>query len=593
MTRDGFDPITFELIKNSFGSIVDEMALIVVRTAYSGVLKDVMDFSTALCDVRGQMIAQGLTIPLHLGSIPDAIAAVIAKYGDDVQPGDVFALNDPFEGGMHLPDIFIFKPIFFDGRPVGYAATISHHTDVGGRVAGSNASDSTEIYAEGLRIPPLKLYERGRPNDTLFSIIERNVRVPIKVLGDLRAQLAACYVCEQQFTKLLQRYGPATIERYKDALFAYSERVTRAEIAALPDGEYCFEDWIDEDGIDDRPIPLRVKVTVAGDELTCDFTGSSPQVKGAINATLSFTKAAAYGAIKYVLGADIPNNAGFFRPIHIVAPRGTILNCVLPAACAARGLTGLRTADLMFGVLAQIVPQRAMAASEGGPTGVSVGGYDAERRPFVFVEFISSGWGGRSHKDGIDGITTPISNNSNTPAEVVEAEYPITIERYEFAEDSGGPGRFRGALGLRRDYRLLEEEATLQVRADRQRFRPFGLFGGQSGAPSHNVLVRGEQATRMPAKFTMTMRRGDVFQHAQPGAGGLGDPLARDPAAVLHDVRNEKVSLAAARREYGVAIDPATWTIDAAETARLRATARCAVGDVVRDAESGDVPARL
>ena len=396
------------------------------------------------------------------------------------------------------------------------------------------------------------------------------MRVPVKVLGDFRAQLSACYVAEQRYFALLERYGVATIDRYTNELYDYSERLTRAEIGALPDGEYTFEDWIDEDGIDDRPIPLRVKVTVAGDELTCDFTGSSSQVRGAINATLSFTKAAVYGAIKYVLGADIPNNAGFFRPIHVNAPPGSILNAVLPAACAARGLTGLRTADLMFGVLAQITPARAMAASEGGPTGVSIGGYDANRQPFVFVEFISSAWGGRSHLDGIDGITTPISNNSNTPAEVCEAEYPIAIDQYEFAPDSGGPGKFRGGLGVQRSYRLLEEEATLQVRADRQRFRPFGLFGGKPGTPSKNVLRRNGEVTTLPAKFTMTMRRGDVLHHVQPGAGGLGDPFERDPERVLADVQNEKVSVEAARRDYGVVIDTVSWKVDLQETARLR-----------------------
>jgi N-methylhydantoinase B len=574
VTRDDFDPITFELIKNSFGSIVDEMALIIVRTAYSGVIKDVMDFSTALCDAEGRMIAQGLTIPLHLGSIPDAMVSVVAKYRGDVHPGDVFILNDPFSGGMHLPDIFVFRPLFFEDALRGFAATVCHHTDVGGRVAGSNASDSTEIYAEGLRIAPLKLYDRGRPNDTLFSLIETNVRVPVKVLGDFRAQLSACYVAEQRYLALLAKYGVGVVDRYTNELYDYSERLTRSEIAALPDGEYTFEDWIDEDGIDDRLIPLRVKVTVAGDELTCDFTGSSSQVRGAINATLSFTKAAVYGAIKYVLGADIPNNAGFFRPIHVKAPAGSILNAVLPAACAARGLTGLRTADLMFGVLAQITPARAMAASEGGPTGVSIGGYDANRQPFVFVEFISSAWGGRSHLDGIDGITTPISNNSNTPAEVSEAEYPIAIDQYEFAPDSGGPGKFRGGLGVQRSYRLLEEEATLQVRADRQRVRPFGLFGGKPGTPSKNVLRRNGEVTTLPAKFTMTMRRGDVLHHVQPGAGGLGDPFERDPERVLVDVQNEKVSLEGARRDYGVVVDPMSWKVDVQETARLRSAGR-------------------
>jgi N-methylhydantoinase B len=570
MGKEKFDPITFELIKNSMGSIVDEMALIVVRTAYSGVLKDVLDFSTAFCDARGQMVAQGLTLPLHLGSIPDAMEAVLAKYGDDLQPGDVYILNDPFEGGMHLPDIFLFKPVFVDGKLMGFPATVCHHTDVGGRVAGSNASDSTEIYAEGLRIAPLKLYDRGQPNTTLFTMIERNVRVPQKVLGDLRAQLSACHVAERQFVKLVRRYGAETLERYLTELLDYSERLTRAEIAALPDGVYTFEDWIDDDGIDDRPIPLRVTVTVQGDELICDFTGSSPQVKGAINATLSFTKAAVYAVLKYVLGADIPNNAGFFRPIKVIAPPGTIANCVLPAACAARGLTGFRLGDLMFGAMAQIIPERAMAAGEGGNTGVSIGGYDAERRPFIFVEFVCSAWGGRTNKDGIDGNANPFGNIANTPAEVCEAEHPVTIERYEFVPDSGGPGKYRGGLTTRREYRLTEEEALLQVRSDRRRFRPYGLNGGQPGTPSQSWLLRDGVRHELPSKVTMTMKRGDIFQHVQPGSGGYGDPFERDPERVLDDVRNEKVSLEAARRDYGVAIDPKTWTVDVAETARLR-----------------------
>jgi N-methylhydantoinase B len=296
-------------------------------------------------------------------------------------------LNDPFEGGMHLPDIFVIKPIHLDGALVAYAGTVCHHTDVGGRVAGSNASDSTEIYQEGLRIPPLKLYDGGERNDTLWALVERNVRVPIKVFGDLRAQLAACHIAETALLGLARRHGPARLAQLMAELIDYSERLTRAAIRELPDGVFRFEDHIDDDGIDvDRPVPLVVTIEKQGDALRVDWTGSSPQVKGAINNTLSFTKSASYCAIRSVLPGEIPNNEGVFRAIEVTAPPGTIANAVLPAACAARGLTGFRMVDCLFGALAQMLPDKVFAASDGGNTGISIGGWHRDRRPFIYVE---------------------------------------------------------------------------------------------------------------------------------------------------------------------------------------------------------------
>ncbi len=374
------DPILFEIFKNALNSIVDEMALVIFRTAYSGVLKDVMDYSTAFCDGAGRMVAQGLTIPVHLGAVPDAMAALLRRYAGAINPGDIFCLNDPFEGGMHLPDIFVFRPIFHEGVLAAWAVAICHHTDVGGRVAGSNASDSTEIFQEGLRIPPLKLYERGVPNETLLRILEKNVRLPVRLMGDLRAQLAACHTAETAFLGLIARYGRAAVASFMDQLIAYAERLTRAALAELPDGTWAFEDWIDDDGVDyGRPIPLRVTLTVRGDRLIADWTGSSPQVKGAINNTYSFTKAATYTCVRAILPPGIPNNEGFFRAIEVIAPPGTIANALPPAACAARGLTGFRMVDCCFGALAQMLPDRVFAASDGGNTGISVGGYDAAR----------------------------------------------------------------------------------------------------------------------------------------------------------------------------------------------------------------------
>ena len=573
------DPIDFELFRNAIFSIADEMALTIFRTTYSGVLKDNMDYSTAFCDASGKLVAQGLTLPGHLGSIPTALAVVVARYGDDMAAGDVFAMNDPFDGGMHLPDIFVFKPIYFEDRRVAFAATICHHTDVGGRVAGSNASDSTEIYQEGLRIPPLKLYEAGRPNATLFALIEKNVRVPVKVFGDLRAQLAACHIAERQFLELVRRHGSDMTTRYMADVIDHAERLTRSALRALPDGRWSFEDWIDDDGVDlDKPIRLFVTMTKQDDHMVVDWTGTDPQVKGAINNTYSYTKAASYTAIRSVLPGNIPNNEGVFRAIEVIAPPGTIANGVLPAACAARGLTGFRMVDCCLGALAMMLPDKVFAASEGGNTGITIGGYDAERRPFIYDDFACGAWGGRPWADGLDGNANLFGNMASHSVEVTEIEQPIEILTYQFVPDRSGPGKFRGGTPYRRDYRLLEAEAILQVRADRQAIPPYGLYGGEPGAPSQSLLNPDGEARVLPSKPTMTIRRGDVFRHELAGGGGWGDPLERDPVRVLDDLRNELITEPFAREAYGVVVDTARWTVDATATRALRAELRARRG---------------
>jgi N-methylhydantoinase B len=573
------NPIQFELIRNTLGSIADEMALTIVRTSHSGVLKDNMDFSTALCDAGGRMLAQGLTLPMHLGSVPDAMDSILRRYPrETIQPGDVFILNDPFEGGMHLPDVFIVKPLFVGADLAAFAVTLGHQADVGGRVPGSNASDSTEIFAEGLRIPALKYHDAGRPNETLQRIIAKNVRVPDAVEGDLSAQLAACMIAEREFARLVRRYDMDTLRAYFDELLEYTERLTRAEIARWPDGVYTFEDWIDDDGVDyGKPIPIRVTISVRGDELVVDYTGTSEQVRGAINATPSFAKSMVYLTVRSVMEASVPNNAGYFRPITVITPPGSIVDPNLPAAFAARGLTGFRIIDCLFGALAQICPERVPAACEGGNTGVSIGGWDRQRGPFIFVEFVCGTGGGRPGLDGVDGHTNPGVCMSNVPCEVVEVESPVVIERYGFAADSGGPGKFRGGLALVRDFRFVGEEAILQVRSDRRTHLPYGLDGGHPGTPSCNVLNPDTAAAReLPSKFTMTIHTGDLLHHMQPGGGGHGDPLDRPPRRVLEDVLDEKLSPELARRAYGVAIDLETETVNLAETDRLRAALRSA-----------------
>jgi N-methylhydantoinase B len=428
-----------------------------------------------------------------------------------------------------------------------------------------------------LRIPPLKLYDRGRRNDTLFQLIERNVRLPVPLFGDLRAQLAACHIAGQQFLELTGRYGVATVKSYMQEIIDYAERLTRAAVSELPDGEFSFEDWIDDDGIDiDRPIRLFVTIEKHGDRMSVDWSGSSPQVKGAINNTLSYTKAASYTAIRSILPPGIPNNEGVFRVIDVSAPEASIANAVLPAACAARGLTGFRMVDCCFGALAQMLPDRVFAASDGGNTGITIGGYHADRTPFIYVDFTCGTWGARPWADGLDGNSNLFANMASQPVEVTEAEQPLQILAYEFIADKAGAGKYRGGTPYRRDYRLLEQEAILQVRADRQRFRPYGLYGGQPGKASRNILNPDGEHQVLPGKLTMNIRYGDVFRHEVAGAGGWGDPLERDPLKVLKDVRNELLSEALARAEYGVVIDSAGWTVDEEATARLRSELRLA-----------------
>ena len=569
------DPIEFELFKNAIFAIADEMAVTICRTTYSGVLRDNMDFSTALADADGNMVAQGLTLPGHLGSIPAALAVVVERFKGNIHPGDMFILNDPFDGGMHLPDIFIFQPLYHDGQHIAFAATISHHSDVGGRVPGSNASDSTEIYQEGLRIPPLKLFDRGERNETMWSLIEKNVRIPIQVLGDLRAQLAACHIAETQFGELVKRYGVDKVGLYMGEVIDYAERLTRAAVLELPDGEWSFEDWIDDDGIDlNQPIRLFVTITKSGDSMTVDWTGSAPQVKGAINSTLSFTVAHSVGAIRSVLPLNIPSNEGVFRVIKVIAPPATITNMVLPAACAARGLTGFRMGDCMFGALAMMLPDRVCAASDGGNTGVSIGGYDDDRKPYIYVDFSCGTHGGRPWADGWQGNSNMFANMASQSIEVIETEQPMQILSYEFVADRAGPGKFRGGAPFRRDYRFLEREAVLQVRSDRRKFRPYGLYGGYPGKPSANSMNPETENRPLESKITMNIEYGTVFRHELAGGGGWGDPLERDVDKVLVDVRNELVSPEAAQADYGVVVDTANWSVDRTATEAQRAGLR-------------------
>jgi N-methylhydantoinase B len=570
-----YDPIVQELIKNSLSSLVDEMAYTVVQTAHSEIVKDVMDFSTACCNREGVLLAQGNTIAMHLGAVPEAMAAIKEAYAsDDIRRGDVFVLNDPYEGGMHLPDVFMVKPVFHGPELFGWTVAIGHQTDMGGRIPGSNASDSTEIYQEGLRIPPLKFYDEGTLNVTLERIVEKNVRVPGRVLGDWNAQLAACHIGEAAMLELVERYGIDQLERYFESLLDYSEEVLRKEIVRWADGTYEFTDYIDGDGFDEDPIPIHVAVTVDGDSLTVDYAGTAGQVRGALNSTLSFTKSCTYLSVRSMLTEDIPNNAGFFRPIKVVAPEASIVNVKAPGACAARALTGYRIVDALFGAFAQITPERVPAAGEGGNSVICLSGRRKDESPFIVVDMMCGAWGGRPDQDGIDAITHPAQNLSNTPVELLEAEHPIRVERYCLVTDTCGAGRFRGGMAIEREYRVLADEgALLQLRTDRSQHAPWGLAGGSPGSTSVSVVGDGDAETPLPSKVTMELRTGQTVRHRMAGAGGYGDPLDRSEDEVRKDVLDERISTAYAHDRHGVVITEA-MDVDREATARERSERR-------------------
>lgn len=564
------DPVTFAVVKNAMDAIVDEVAYTVLRTARSEIVKDVMDYSAAICDRHGRMVAQAKTIALHLGAVPEAMDVVLERFSDDLKPGDAVILNDPYEGGMHLPDIFMFVPFFYEGTLEGFCVVICHHTDMGGRVPGSNASDSTEIYQEGLCIPALKLYNEGRADEKIERLIACNVRVPDRVLGDVRAQYAASQVGVRELTSLLDRYGREQARAYFAELLDYAERLTRDEIRRWPKGTFLFEDYIDDDGLSPDPIPIRVALTVHEDHVSVDYSGSSPQVRAAINSTLSYTKSCTYLSVRCALTGDVPNNAGVFRCVDVHVPHGSVLNPDKPAAVAARALTGYRVFDAMLGALAKVVPERIPAAGEGGNTVVCLSGKSDAGQPYIIVDMICGAWGARPHSDGIEAITNASQNLSNTPVETLEANHPIRVERYELITDSCGAGKYRGGLGICRSYRVLAPEAMLQLRADRMKFQPYGLAGGGCASGTKNLLQCGDEVRDLPSKVSMTIGRNDLVTHYQPGGGGFGDPLEREFGAIRNDVWNQKISARFALEHYRVVVDEKTGEVDERASLALR-----------------------
>ncbi|BDG59539.1 hydantoinase B/oxoprolinase family protein [Caldinitratiruptor microaerophilus] len=573
--RAQLDPVTVQVLGNYFMSIAEEMGARLIRSSYSSNIKERADCSAALFDRDGNVIAQADHIPMHMGSMLGIVRAIKARYGESgVRPGDMFVTNDPYSGGgTHLPDITVAAPVFYEGELVGFAANIAHHSDVGGRVPGSNSGDSTSIYQEGLRIPLVRLVSEGRLQTEILDFILLNSRLPREREGDIQAQIAANRVGVERLQEACRRYGVATVTGAMVGLLDYAERRIRLAIEKVPDGTYTFTDYMDDDGITDEPIPITVTVRVQGDSIHLDFTGSGRHAGGAINIVRTALEATVYFALKAALDPDIPANGGYHRAIRITAPEGTIVNAVPPAAVAGRTDTAQRIVDTVLGALAQAIPDRIPAACHSAMSAVMFAGFDAEgANYFVYPETIGGGFGARPSKDGMDGVQVHVTNSSNLPVEALELEYPLLIEHYGLIPDSGGPGRWRGGLGIRRDIRILGRDVEFSSHADRQKFAPWGLEGGMPAKAGRFVINPGTPQERRLASGKVSHVRlapGDVLSAQTPGGGGFGDPLEREPERVAQDVLERKVSVRAAREVYGVVVD-AEGRLDLEATARLR-----------------------
>jgi N-methylhydantoinase B len=544
MTRgaDSIDAITLEVLRHAFTAVAEEMNANLIRSAYSPNIKERRDCSSALFDAAGQMVAQAESIPVHLGAMPYSVSAAVRAVRS-FSPGDVVVLNDPYAGGAHLPDITFVAPVFFGERLIAFVANRAHHADVGGKEPGSLSGDTVEIYQEGLRIPPVRLWRGGNVDRDLLDLILLNVRTPDERWGDLRAQRAACVTGIERLTSVIERYGVEVASDGMSAILDYSERRMRGEIERMPDGAATFSDVLDDDGVSSGPIPIRVVVTIEGDRIAFDFTGTAEQVRGPVNAVLAVTSSATYYAVRALTDPEIPPNAGCYRPIEIVAPVGSLVNPAPPAPVVGGNLeTSQRIVDVILGAMGQLVPDRTIAACQGSMNNVAVGGTDPRTgRPYSLYETIAGGYGAHPDRDGADGIHSHMTNTLNTPIEALEIAYPLRVERYELRGGSGGEGRYRGGLGIRRDIRSLGHDARVSLLTERRVSRPYGLAGGGPGGLGENVLIRGDEEIALPAKGSVTLRCGEIISLRTPGGGGYGSAAGRDPAAIEADRREERL----------------------------------------------------
>jgi N-methylhydantoinase B len=564
---------TDEVVSNMLGAVADEMLAGLVRAAYSPNIKERADCSASVFDGDGQTIAIASSAPLHLGALSGLVMAIRERIrADGVEPGDVWVGNDPYEcGGTHLNDIAVVAPVLEAGTVVGYLANLAHHADVGGRTPGSESGDNTSIFQDGLRLPAMKLADAGRVRQDVVDLILLNSRTPEERRGDLRAQLAALHVGRERFAEILARHGGRGLARSMAALLDATEARFRAAIRALEDGRYAAEDFLDDDGLGGGPVRIAAAITIAGDRIHFDFSETEAQVASGKNMSPGGLGATVFYALKTLVDPDLPNNAGYFRAVSIDCPEGNLLRPRPPAAVGSRALTGQILADVVFAALVPAVPARAMARS-GPYQGVIFSGTDPRTGTFyVDYENFAGGTGARAAKDGADCMQVHITNTSNLPIEAFEVEFPMTIERFEFIRDSGGAGHRRGGLGVRREFRL-DADARVATRSARQRFPALGTDGGGPGGLGAFEVVRGDGTlARIPATATeVPLRAGEVVVILTPGGGGFGDPWLRDPARVLDDVLEGRVSVDAAREQYGVVVT-ADGRVDGEATATLRA----------------------
>ena len=546
--------IEAEILRHAMASIADEMYIALMKASYSTNIKERRDHSTALFDPDGRVVVQGESMPLHLASMLGLVEVVLEKYGrDGVHPGDMFMSNDPYVGrGSHLPDVAIAAPIFHDGELILFACNIAHHADIGGMSPGSMAGGMTEIYQEGLRIPPVRLMKDGEVVRDLMDMILLNVRVPEERLGDYNAQIASNRLAIRRAAPLIERWGADRIKEGSAAIIAAVARRTRAVIGDLPDGVYEFEDVVDDDGLSRENIRIKLAITVKDNEIEFDFDGTDPQVEGNNNVTLAGLQATCLYCMKVLLDPDCPQNHGMLDPVTIRAPKGSIVNAAFPAASAARAQTAQRIVDVIFGALAPACPERIIAASNGANTSAAFFGRGADGKYYVYLETLGGGAGARSYKDGTDGVQVHMTNTSNLPIEALETEYPLMIERYELVEDSGGPGRYRGGLGLRRDYRPVGEETTFSGQGERFVNAPWGILGGGPGGTGRFAVLYDNGETRRLSSKPSALRVGPdgTISVITAGAGGFGDPIERSQAALDEDLANGKLSLAHVAEHY-------------------------------------------
>ena len=571
-THKPIDPIRFEVIRNALVEATEEMASALRRSAYSTNIKTRHDFSCAIFDLKMRTVAQSFSQPNHLGSLVETIPRALNAYGiTDLHEGDALLVNLPYTGGVHLNDITLISPVFHRGNLVGYVASLAHHVDVGGGAPASIGA-FREIYQEGIIIPPVKFVRGGEINRDVFDLVLAQVRAKRETAGDFRAQIAANNTGIRRLTSLLDRMGPETVGRYIDELMEYTDRRTKSDLAKLPHGVFESTGYMDSDGYSDDPVKLVVKVTINDDGLLFDFTGTDEQRRAPVNSTFAQTHSGVAFVLKCLIEPDVPVNTGFYRNVHMIAPEGTVVNCTEPYPVVGGWETQLRLTEVILRALADAIPERVPAGTEGMICHSGFGGFDPYRNEnYCFLETIAGGYGARATSDGPDAVQPHGKNTANAPIEETEVNYPVRITRYELVEDSEGPGRYRGGLGLRRDYLFPDHEASFTILADRERWGPHGLFGGLPGEKAQYVLNPESDCVELGSKVTIQLAEGDVVSYRTCGGGGYGPPEERDPDDVLRDVRDGRISPERAREFYWVAVDTESWTVDVEATSNLRA----------------------